>query len=337
MNKTLITGTAGFIGYHLAQLLLDHGHQVHGFDGMTDYYEPALKQRRHQMLLQNAQFSCTEAMLEDMDALTQCADAFQPNVIVHLAGQAGVRYSLENPRSYIDSNIVGTFNVMEIARQHNVDHLLMASTSSAYGANTKMPYAETHKADHQLTIYAATKKANEVMAHSYAHLWNLPTTVFRFFTVYGPWGRPDMAYFSITNAILEDRPIDIYNHGNMYRDFTYVEDLVRGIALLIDTPPVRPTTPDDIPEGDSLSPTAPHRIVNIGNSDKVRLLDFIEAIEDALGKKAIRNYMEIQPGDVPATWANADLLNRLTGYKPQTDFRDGVIKFVEWYRGYYKI
>ena len=336
MTKILITGTAGFIGYHLAQLLLDQGHQVHGFDGMTDYYEPELKQRRHQMLLQNAQFTCTEAMLEDMDALTHCANSFEPDVIVHLAGQAGVRYSLENPRSYIDSNIVGTFNVMEIARQHKVDHLLMASTSSAYGANTEMPYSETDKADHQLTIYAATKKANEVMAHSYAHLWDLPTTMFRFFTVYGPWGRPDMALFKFTKGILEGTPIDIYNHGEMYRDFTYVEDLVRGIALLIDTPPVRPDVPGDMAEGDSLSPVAPHRIVNIGNSDKVSLLDFIEAIEDALGKKAIRNYMDIQTGDAPATWANADLLKRLTGYKPQMDFKDGVNRFVAWYREYYQ-
>ena len=336
MSKILITGTAGFIGFHLAQLLLDQGHQVHGFDGMTDYYDPALKKRRHQMLLQNAQFSCTEAMLEDMEALTRCADVFQPVVIIHLAGQAGVRYSLENPRSYIDSNIVGTFNVMEIARQHKVDHLLVASTSSAYGANTMMPYAETHRADHQLTIYAATKKANEVMAHSYAHLWDLPTTMFRFFTVYGPWGRPDMALFKFTKGILEGTPIDIYNQGEMYRDFTYVEDLVRGIVLLIDTPPKRPTALGDIVEGDSLSPVAPHRVVNIGNSDKVRLLDFVDAIEKALNKKAIRNYMDIQSGDVPATWANADLLMRLTGYKPQTDFKDGVNKFVEWYRGYYQ-
>ena len=336
MTKIFITGTAGFIGFHLAQLLLEQGHHIHGYDGMTDYYDPALKHRRHQMLLQNANFTCTEAMLEDMDALTACTDHFQPDVIVHLAGQAGVRYSLENPRSYIDSNIVGTFNVMEIARLHKVDHLLMASTSSAYGANTEMPYAETHKADTQLTIYAATKKANEVMAHSYAHLWDLPTTVFRFFTVYGPWGRPDMALFKFTKGILEGTPIDIYNHGNMFRDFTYVEDLVRGIALLIDTPPVRPATPEDIQAGDSLSPVAPHRVVNIGNSEKVRLLDFVEAIEDALGKKAVRNYMDIQPGDVPATWANADLLKRLTGYTPQTDFKDGVNKFVAWYREYYE-
>lgn len=335
MTKILITGTAGFIGFHLAKLLLEQGHWVHGFDGMTDYYEPALKQRRHQMLLQNAQFTCTETMLEDMDALTHCAAAFQPDVIVHLAGQAGVRYSLENPRSYIDSNIVGTFNVMEIARQHKIDHLLMASTSSVYGANSEMPYAETDKADHQITIYAATKKANEVMAHSYAHLWDLPTTMFRFFTVYGPWGRPDMALFKFTKGILEGTPIDIYNHGDMYRDFTYVEDLVRGIALLISTPPKRPNTSEDIDEGDSLSPVAPHRVVNIGNSDKVRLLDFVEAIEVALGKKAIRNYMDIQPGDVPATWANADLLMRLTGYRPQTDFTDGVRRFVAWYRDYY--
>lgn len=334
-RKILVTGTAGFIGFHLANLLLEQGHTVHGYDGMTDYYDVSLKKKRQEMLEAHSSFSKTEAMLEDMDALSNCAADFQPDVIVHLAAQAGVRYSLENPRSYINSNIVGTFNVMEVAREHKVDHLLMASTSSAYGANTKMPYAETHKADTQLTIYAATKKANEAMSHSYAHLWNLPTTMFRFFTVYGPWGRPDMAYFSFTNDILEGRPIDIYNHGNMYRDFTYVEDLVRGIALLIDTPPVRPNTPEDILEGDSLSPAAPHRIVNIGNSDKVRLLDFIEAIEDALGKKAIRNYMDIQPGDVPATWANAELLSHLTGYKPQTDIKDGINKFVSWYLDHY--
>ena len=337
MTNILITGTAGFIGYHLSKLLLEQGHTVHGFDGMTDYYEPELKQRRHQMLLQNARFSCTEAMLEDMDALTNCAEGFKPGVIVHLAGQAGVRYSLESPRSYIDSNIVGTFNVMEIARRYKVDHLLMASTSSAYGANTEMPYAEIDKADHQLTIYAATKKANEVMAHSYAHLWNLPTTMFRFFTVYGPWGRPDMALFKFTKGILEGTPIDIYNNGDMFRDFTYVEDLVRGIALLIDTPPLRPESSEDIQAGDSLSPVAPHRIVNIGNSDKVRLLDFVEAIEEALGKKAIRNYMDIQPGDVPATWANANLLKQLTGYKPETGFKTGVNRFVSWYRDYYDV
>jgi UDP-glucuronate 4-epimerase len=334
-KRVLVTGSAGFIGYHLAKLLLAQGVRVHGYDGMTDYYEVALKQRRHAMLMQDPNFSATEGMLEDRDLLDRVCDEFAPDVIVHLAAQAGVRYSLENPRAYIDTNVVGTFNVMEIARRLEVGHLLMASTSSVYGANTDMPYAETDKADTQLTIYAATKKATEAMGHSYAHLWNIPTTMFRFFTVYGPWGRPDMALFKFTDAILDGRPIDIYNHGEMYRDFTYVEDLVRGIALLIDTPPVRPATPDDIAEGDSLSPVAPYRVVNIGNSDKVKLLDFVDAIEAAIGTPAIRNYMDMQKGDVPATWADASLLQNLTGYRPQTDFRDGVERFVAWFRDYY--
>lgn len=334
-QKVLITGTAGFIGFHLAKLLLSEGFRVHGFDGMTDYYDVALKQRRHATLLQNPNFSATEAQLEDNEAVDKMADDFQPDVIVHLAAQAGVRYSLENPRAYIDSNVVGTFNIMEVARRLEVKHLLMASTSSVYGANEEMPFVETEKADTQLTIYAATKKANESMGHSYAHLWNLPTTMFRFFTVYGAWGRPDLALYKFVDAILDDRPIDIYNHGDMYRDFTYVDDLVRGIRLLIDTPPVRPAEGEVIPEWDNLSPVAPYRVVNIGNSDKVRLLDFIDAIEEALGKKAIRNYMEMQKGDVPATWANAEALRNLTGYVPQTDFKDGIAKFVAWFREYY--
>ena len=336
MKRVLITGTAGFIGYHLAELLLAEGFEVHGYDGMTDYYDVALKRRRHQMLLQKQRFSATEGLLEDSKQLRAVADAFRPQVIIHLAAQAGVRYSLENPRAYIDSNIVGTFNVMEVARELEVEHLLMASTSSVYGANEDMPFTETEKADTQLTIYAATKKANESMGHSYAHLWNLPTTMFRFFTVYGPWGRPDLALFKFVDAILDGRPIDIYNHGDMYRDFTYVADLVRAIRLLIDVPPVRPSSPDEIEEGDSLSPAAPFRIVNIGNSDKVRLLDFIEAIEDELGEKAIRNYMPMQPGDVPATWADASLLVRLTGYRPETNYRDGIAQFVAWFRDHYR-
>ncbi|WP_298905019.1 GDP-mannose 4,6-dehydratase [uncultured Aliiroseovarius sp.] len=336
-RKVLVTGSAGFIGYHLSKLLLEEGFRVHGFDGMTDYYDVTLKQRRHQMLLQNESFSATEGMLEDLELFDQMADAFEPDVIVHLAAQAGVRYSLENPRAYIDSNVVGTFNVMEAARRHEVEHLLMASTSSVYGANDEMPFTETEKADTPLTIYAATKKANEAMAHSYAHLWHIPSTMFRFFTVYGPWGRPDMALFKFTKGIIDGTPIDIYNNGDMFRDFTYVEDLVRGIRLLIDSPPVRPDSKDDIEEGDSLSPAAPYRVVNVGNSDKVRLMDFVEAIEDALSKKAERNYMEMQKGDVPATWADATLLQRLTGYRPATDFRDGVNSFVAWYRDYYKV
>ena len=336
MKRVLITGTAGFIGFHLAKLLLAEGFRVHGFDGMTDYYDVRLKQRRHAMLLQNPAFSATEGMLEDQALFDRQADEFQPDVIVHLAAQAGVRYSLENPRAYLDSNVIGTFNVMEAARRHEVGHLLMASTSSVYGANIEMPFTETEKADTQLTIYAATKKANESMAHSYAHLWNLPTTMFRFFTVYGTWGRPDLALYKFVSAMLEDRSIDIYNHGNMHRDFTYVDDLVRGIRLLIDAVPERPED-GIVPEGDSLSPVAPYRVVNIGNSEKVRLLDFIDAIENVLGKKAIRNYMPMQMGDVPATWADTSLLQSLTGYYPQTDFRDGIARFVEWYREYYNI
>ncbi|EEX11424.1 UDP-glucuronate 5'-epimerase [Ruegeria lacuscaerulensis ITI-1157] len=337
MKRVLVTGTAGFIGFHLARLLLSEGFQVHGYDGMTDYYDVTLKQRRHQMLLQTPGFSATEDLLENHDRLMQVAEEFRPDIIVHLAAQAGVRYSLENPRSYVESNVLGTFNVMEVARTHEVEHLLMASTSSVYGANEDMPFSELDKADHQLTIYAATKKANEAMGHSYAHLWDLPTTMFRFFTVYGNWGRPDLAYFKFTDAILHDRPIDIYNNGEMYRDFTHVDDLVRGIRLLIDAVPERPASKADIAEGDSLSPVAPFRVVNIGNSDKVRLMDFIEAIEEAVGKKAIRNYMPMQMGDVPATWADTSLLQRLTGFKPQTDIRDGMKSFVAWYRDYYGI
>ena len=335
MQRVFITGTAGFIGFHLARLLLAEGISVHGYDGLTDYYEVSLKQRRHAMLRQSPHFTATEAMLEDDAALSAAIDACAPDVIVHLAAQAGVRYSLENPRAYIDANVVGTFNVMEAARRHAVRHLLMASTSSAYGAETDMPYVETQKADTQMTIYAATKKATESMGHAYAHLWTLPTTMFRFFTVYGPWGRPDMALFKFVDAILDGRPIDVYNQGEMYRDFTYVTDLVRAIRLLMDAPPARPDTPEDIAPGDSLSPVAPYRIVNIGNSRTVRLTDFIDAIEEVLGVTATRNLMEMQKGDVPATWADATLLQSLTGYRPQTDIREGIAEFVGWFRDYY--
>jgi UDP-glucuronate 4-epimerase len=335
MTRILITGTAGFIGYHLAKLLLAEGHQILGYDGMTDYYDVRLKQRRHGDLLQSPGFTAHEAMLEDQAALDSAADAFAPEVIVHLAAQAGVRYSLEAPRSYLESNVIGSFNVMELARRHRVAHLMMASTSSVYGANEKMPFAETDRADHQLTIYAATKKATESMGHAYAHLWKIPTTMFRFFTVYGPWGRPDMALFKFVAAILEGRPIDVYNHGDMFRDFTYIDDLVRAISLLIPAAPCLVEDRITSIAGDSLSPSAPWRVVNIGNSDKVRLLDFIDAAEEALGQKAVRNYMPMQMGDVPATWADAGLLQALTGYRPQTDFREGVRRFVAWYQDYY--
>ena len=289
------------------------------------------------MLLQNPHFTCTVGMLEDSATLHALAMREAPDAIIHLAAQAGVRYSLENPRAYLDANIIGTFNVMECARELGVEHLMMASTSSVYGANEDMPFDEREKCDTPLTFYAATKKANEAMAHSYAHLWNLPTTMFRFFTVYGPWGRPDMALFKFTRGILEGTPIDIYNQGEMYRDFTYVTDLVRGIRLLLDAPPVRPESADAIPAWDSLSPAAPWRVVNIGNSDKVRLMDFVEAIEAECGRAAIRNFMPMQKGDVPATWADATLLKELTGYAPQTDVREGIAKFVAWYREYYRV
>ena len=337
MRTVLVTGSAGFIGFHLSQLLLEEGFRVVGFDGMTDYYDVRIKQRRHQMLLQHPHFICTEGMLEDFETLHALALAEKPDVIVHLAAQAGVRYSLENPRAYINANLIGTFNVMVCARELGVDHLLMASTSSVYGANTEMPFDEGQKVDTPLTLYAATKKANESMAHSYAHLWNLPTTMFRFFTVYGAWGRPDMALFKFTRGILEGTPIDIYNDGDMYRDFTYVTDLVRGIRLLIDAAPVRPETTEDIAEGDSLSPVAPYRVVNIGNGEKVRLMDFITAIEAECGRAAEKNFMPMQQGDVPATWADASLLKSLTGYAPQTPFREGVARFVAWYRDYYSV
>jgi UDP-glucuronate 4-epimerase len=335
MRKVLVTGSAGFIGFHLSRVLLEEGFAVVGFDGMTEYYDVRIKQRRHQMLLQNQHFSAHVGMLEDFDALRSLALAEKPDVIVHLAAQAGVRYSLENPRAYLDANIVGTFNVMECARELGVQHLLMASTSSVYGANDVMPFHEREKTDTPLTFYAATKKANEAMSHSYAHLWSLPTTMFRFFTVYGPWGRPDMALFKFTKGILNGEPIDIYNHGEMYRDFTYVTDLVWGIRLLFDAVPERMQDKADIPEWDSLSPVAPYRVVNIGNNDKVKLTDFVDAIEEECGRKAVRNYMEMQMGDVPATWADATLLEKLTGYRPQTGVRKGIRQFVDWYRDYY--
>jgi UDP-glucuronate 4-epimerase len=300
---------------------------------MTDYYDVTLKQRRHQVLSQNPDFSATKGMLEDQPLFDRVANDFAPDIIVHLAAQAGVRYSIENPRAYLDSNVIGSFHVMEAARRLEVNHLLMASTSSVYGANEKVPYAETDKVETQMSFYAATKKANENMAHAYAHIHGLPITMFRFFTVYGPWGRPDMALYKFVEATLQSKPIDVYNNGEMYRDFTYVTDLVRAIRLLMDVVPQRPED-GIVPEGDSLSPVAPWRVVNIGNSDSVKLTDFIDAIEDALGLKTIRNLMPMQAGDVPRTWADASLLHRLTGYRPQTNVREGIQQFVDWYRSY---
>ena len=335
-RTALVTGSAGFIGYHLSRRLLADGFTVIGIDSLSDYYDPDLKRRRQAALLQNAGFSAINQPIETPGLLADLFAEHRPNIVVHLAAQAGVRYSIDNPRSYLESNLVGTFELIEAARAHPPQHMLLASTSSAYGANTEMPYRETMKADHQMSFYAATKKATEAMAHSYAHLFGLPVTMFRFFTVYGPWGRPDMALFKFTRAMLAGEPIDVYNHGEMMRDFTFVEDLVEAVRRLIDAVPVRPDTPDEIPEGDSLSPVAPWRVVNIGNSQPVRLDAMIAALEDALGVEAKRNLMPMQPGDVPATWADAELLRALTGYVPNTDIGEGVRRFVEWYRDFYQ-
>jgi UDP-glucuronate 4-epimerase len=333
--RFLVTGTAGFIGFHVAKRLIEAGHNVVGIDGMTTYYDVTLKRRRHAILLQSPNFSGHELMLEDAEGLNRIYSESRPDVVIHLAAQAGVRYSLENPDAYISANIVGTFNILYAARAHPPQHLLVASTSSVYGANTKMPFEESDRADHQLTLYAATKKATESMAHSYAHLWKIPTTVFRFFTVYGPWGRPDMALFKFTKAILADEPIDVYNHGQMERDFTYIDDITQGIVLLVDAIPSDPTKEQQTDDRLGLSPAAPFRVVNIGNGNPVRLLAFIEAIEASTGKSAIRNYLPMQPGDVPATFADASLLHRLTGFQPATPVASGVERFVRWYREYY--
>ena len=327
-----MTGSSGFIGFHLCKLLLKEGYEVHGLDGMTNYYDVGLLEKRLSLLNAYDNFSFTKEMIENYELLKLEFINFKPDIVIHLAAQAGVRYSLENPRAYIDSNIIGTFNVMELARQVKVKHLLMASTSSVYGANTEMPFGENDKADTQLTIYASTKKANESMAHSYAYLHKLPTTMFRFFTVYGPWGRPDMALFKFTKGIINDEQIDIFNSGDMFRDFTYIDDLVKSIRLLIDA---KPKTGTPVCDADSLSNVSPFRIVNIGNSDKVKLLDFIEALELALGKKAKKNMMPMQTGDVKETLADCSLLNILTGFSPNTDVTEGIAKFVDWYRDYY--
>ena len=335
-RTALVTGSAGFIGFHLCQRLLKAGWQVIGVDALTEYYDVSLKERRLSML-QHPSFRSETVHVETPGVLDTLFATHKPETVIHLAAQAGVRYSIENPESYVEANLIGTFRLLEAARAHPPAHMLLASTSSAYGASVEMPYAETQKADWQMSFYAATKKATEAMAHSYAHLYDLPTTMFRFFTAYGPWGRPDMALFKFTKAIFEDRPIDVYNHGKMRRDFTYIDDLVDGITRLIEGPPARPATPEDIPAGDSLSPVAPYRIVNIGNAAPVSLMAFIEAIENATGRAARKTFMEMQPGDVPATWADTSLLGALIGPPRQTPVQEGVNRFVAWYRDYYRV
>jgi UDP-glucuronate 4-epimerase len=329
-RTVLVTGSAGFIGYHLSARLLSEGWRVVGLDSLSDYYDPALKRARHDRLAGPA-FTPVIGTVETPGLVAGLMEAHAPRAVVHLAAQAGVRHSIDAPRDYVDANLIGTWEVLEAARHHRPDHLLIASTSSVYGAGTEMPYRETMKVEAQMSFYAATKKAGESMAHSYAHLYGIPTTLFRFFTVYGPWGRPDMALFKFTRAILGDRPIDVYNHGRMRRDFTYVDDLVDGLAGLVAVPPGT----EPISEADSLSPVAPHRVVNIGNGQPVELGRFIEAIEAATGRTATRNLMDMQPGDVPATWADTTLLGQLLGRDiPRTPVEEGVARFVEWFRAW---
>ncbi|OLP62280.1 UDP-glucuronate 5-epimerase [Xaviernesmea oryzae] len=334
--RYLITGTAGFIGFHLARRLLDAGHFVVGFDGMTPYYDVALKEARHAALARSNGFKAVIGQLEDRAALEQAAALAKPDVIIHLAAQAGVRYSLDNPRSYVDSNLVGSFNIIDLARHLQPKHLMLASTSSVYGANEKVPFAESDKADEPLTIYAATKKATELMAHSYAHLFKVPTTAFRFFTVYGPWGRPDMALFKFVRAITAGEPIDIYGEGRMRRDFTYVDDLIEGILRLSAVPPAEDNRLTDAPVADTLSQQGPFRVVNIGGGQPVALMRFVEIVEETLGCKAIRNMLPMQKGDVPQTYAAPDLLLALTGFKPDIPLEEGVPAFVDWYRSFYR-
>lgn len=333
--RYLITGTAGFVGFHLANRLLGEGHQVLGVDGMTPFYDVELKEARHGRLRKNDAFRSCRCMLEDLASIDGIVADFKPEIVVHLAAQAGVRYSLENPRIYIDSNIVGTFNVLDLCRRLRPIHLMVASSSSVYGIAAQGPFAETSGTDHPVSLYAASKKSAEVIAHCYSHLWDIPTTVFRFFTAYGPWGRPDMAPFKFVQRILAGQPIDIYNHGRMERDFTYIDDLVEAIVRLCSRQPVRGAAP--AAETDSTSQLAPYRIVNIGGGKPVSLMEFIEEIERAVGRPAKRNYMDMQMGDVPRTEASIDFLQALTGYSPGTPLSQGVTEFVRWYRDYYGV
>jgi UDP-glucuronate 4-epimerase len=331
--KIFITGSSGFIGFHLSKKLLDKGHIVHGFDSMNNYYNVKLKKARCTILKKYKRFSFTKSKLENKKILSKTIFKFKPKVIIHLAAQAGVRYSIEKPRVYLDSNITGTHNIIELAKKINVKHLLIASSSSIYGANKKIPFKEIDKTETQLSIYAATKKSTESIAHAYSNVWKIPTTMMRFFTAYGPWGRPDMALFKFTKGIINKKKIDIYNRGKMYRDFTYIDDIVDGVCRLIHKVPNLKQLGKI--KNDSLSPVAPFRILNIGNTSKIYLLDFINALEKELGIKSIRNYMPMQKGDVKITLSDTSLLKKLTGYKPKTNYKVGIKKFLKWYLSYY--
>ena len=334
-QSALVTGAAGFIGFHLSKRLLGDGYRVIGVDNLNNYYDPQLKQDRLDILNGHPEFSFHRIDLADADGLTSLFEDNAVDVAVNLAAQAGVRYSLTNPQAYVQANLVGFANVLECCRHNGGKHLVFASSSSVYGANTNMPFSVHHNVDHPVSLYAASKKANELMAHTYSHLFDLPCTGLRFFTVYGPWGRPDMALFLFTKAILESKPIDVFNHGKMKRDFTFIDDIVEGVVRVMER------IPDPNPDwnGDAPDPGtsyAKYKIYNIGNNQPVELLHFISAIETALGKTAKKNFMDIQPGDVPATYADVDDLMRDVGFKPATTIEEGIGRFVEWYRAYYK-
>ncbi|KMT64757.1 NAD-dependent epimerase [Catenovulum maritimum] len=334
--KYLITGAAGFIGHSTAENLLAKGHTVVGIDNLNDYYEVSLKESRLALLTPNENFSFVKLDLADREGMAELFAKEQFDIVIHLAAQAGVRYSIENPFAYADSNLIGHLAVLEGCRHNKVKHLVYASSSSVYGLNTKMPFATTDSVDHPVSLYAATKKANELMSHTYSHLYQVPTSGLRFFTVYGPWGRPDMALFKFTKAILNGEPIDIYNNGNMARDFTYIDDIVEGIVRVADVIP-EPNSDWNPEQGSPKDSSAPYRTYNIGNGSPVKLMDFVTAIEKAIGVEAIKNFMPMQPGDVHQTWADTQSLEEVTGHKPQVSVEHGVQQFVDWYRAYYKI
>jgi len=334
--RILLTGAAGFIGYHTTSHLLARGDEVLGVDNLNGYYDVRLKEARLARLRERAGFAFEALDVSDREAMAGLASRWRPQRVIHLAAQAGVRYSLENPHAYVDANLVGFVNVLEACRHHGVEHLVYASSSSVYGANTAMPFSVHHNVDHPLSLYAATKKANELMAHTYSHLFDLPTTGLRFFTVYGPWGRPDMALFLFTRAILEGRPIDVFNEGRMRRDFTYIDDIVEGVVRVTDRVAARnPTWIGDRP--DPGTSRAPYRIYNIGNNQPVELMHLIACLEDAIGRKADKKFLPMQPGDVPATYADVEDLSRDVGFRPATPIEDGVRRFVAWYREFYGV
>ena len=331
-TKLFITGSSGFIGFHVAKRYLDKGFKVYGFDSMNNYYDVKLKRSRLNILKKYKNFSFTKGNLENQKKLNSSINKFKPSIIIHLAAQAGVRYSIENPKIYLNSNILGTFNVIECAKKLKIKHLIIGSSSSVYGANKKFPFQEIDKTDRQISFYAATKKSTENIAHSYSSLWKIPITVLRFFTVYGPWGRPDMAYFKFTKNILRGKKIDVYNKGKMYRDYTYIDDIVDGIVKLTNKIPKLNSSKKY--KNDSISHVAPIRTLNIGNTKKVLLSDFISAIEKSLNKKAVKRFLPMQKGDVYSTLSDSSLLRRITGYNPKTKYKDGIKKFLNWYLDY---